>query len=147
SISSIKDKKMKTRLLFVGEFCSKNPNNIVLSETFSNILNSCDIRSVNFEALLASNDFKSPTGRKLIQSEKSPLWLKSKGFNLISLANNHMYDYGKDGVMKTKNAFSENVTVGSGSWDDAYKVKFIEINGIKIGFFAGTSCDFSALKD
>src|SRR5690606_3657601 len=25
--------------------------------------------------------------------------------------------------------------------------KFIEINGIKIGFFAGTSCDFSALKD
>lgn len=138
---------MKIKLLFTGDFCSKNPQNIKLSDKLNEMVKSSDIKCLNFEAPLAYGELKSPNGSKLIQSEASPSWVENNDFNIVSLANNHMFDYGKEGLLATKEAFKKPVTIGAGSWDEAYEVKYIEIKGVKIGFFAGTSCDFASLKD
>lgn len=138
---------MKIKLLFTGDFCSKNPYDIKMSDTLIEIINSSDIKCLNFEMALAVGELKSPNGTKLVQSNVSPNWVEDNGFNIISLANNHMLDYGEDGLLATKNAFKTASTIGAGKWDEAYEVNFVDVNGIKIGFFAGTSRDFSSLKD
>lgn len=133
--------------MFAGDFCSKNPENIKLSDSLMKSINSCDIKCLNFEAPLAYGKLNSPNKSKLDQSNNSPSWSEENGFNIISLANNHMFDYGVEGLLATKKAFKESITLGAGTWDEAYKVKFIDIKGVRIGFFSGTSCDFASLKD
>lgn len=135
------------KLMFTGDFCSKNPNTITISDNLKLEISSCDIKCVNFEMPLPVGKLQSPNGLKLVQSLESPSWIEENGFNLISLANNHMFDYGKDGVIATKDAFKKSTTFGSGTWQEAYEVKFIEISGVKFGFFSGTSADFASLKD
>jgi poly-gamma-glutamate synthesis protein (capsule biosynthesis protein) len=49
--------------------------------------------------------------------------------------------------LETKKKFENSTTLGVGDWEEAHGVKFVDIDGIKLGFIAGTSCDFSALKD
>lgn len=138
---------MKIKIAFTGDFCSKNPNHILLSNEIIDLFETCDIKCLNFEAPLAHGEFISPSGNKLVQSNLSPAWAEEIGFNVISLANNHMFDYGEEGLLATKNAFKNSITIGAGSWDEAYEVKYVTVKGTKIGFLAGTSCDFSSLKD
>lgn len=133
--------------MFTGDFCSKNPQNIKMSNSFLEVMKSCDIKCLNFEMPLATGELQSSNGIKLVQSKASPSWLEEMGFNIISLANNHMLDYGTDGLLATKKAFKHSITLGAGKWNEAYEVKFIDIKGVKLGFFSGTSCDFAALKD
>jgi poly-gamma-glutamate synthesis protein (capsule biosynthesis protein) len=96
---------------------------------------------------LATGELKSPNGIKLVQSKASPYCVEQMGFNIISLANNHMLDYGANGLLETKKAFKKSTTLGAGNWNEAYQVKYIDIKGVRIGFFSGTSCDFASLKD
>lgn len=138
---------MKVKLLFTGDFYSKNPQNIKMSNELTDAINSCDLKCINFEVPLPVGALQSPNGLRLQQSLESPTWVESVGFNIISLANNHMMDYGAEGLLGTKNAFKKAVTCGAGSWDEAYSVQIVNVNGIKIGFFSGTSRDFSSLKD
>lgn len=133
--------------MFTGDFCSENPQSIQISNRLSEIMKTCDIKCLNFEAPLAYGALKSPNGNKLIQSNISPSWVENNDFNLVSLANNHMFDYGTEGLLATKEAFKRCVTIGAGNWNEAYEVKYIEIKGVKIGFFSGTSGDFASLKD
>lgn len=137
---------MKTRIIFAGDFCTNAPEEITFDKALQGIIETSDINIVNFEAPLIAGKSQSPNGFYLEQSDKSPLWLENNGFNMFSLANNHMLDFGRDGLFKTQKAFKK-PTVGAGNWDEAYQVKFLEINGLKIGFFSATSADFSALKD
>ena len=138
---------MKIKLLFTGDFCAKKPQNIKLSDSLVKLVKSCDIKCINFEAPLAYGELCSPNMKKLEQSMESPSWVEKNNFDIISLANNHMFDYGTEGLLATKNAFKKSITIGAGTWDEAYEVKYVNIEGIKIGFFSGTSADFASLKD
>lgn len=60
------------------------------------------------------------------------------GFNVISLANNHAFDYGDDGFLATQRAFRKAKVIGAGTFDEAYKVEITEVNGISIGILALT---------
>lgn len=133
--------------MLAGDLCAANPENIDISPNLLKLFQSCDVKAINFEAPLSGAKIQSPNGATLLQSNFSPQWVENNGFDIISLANNHMLDYGKDGLLNTKNAFKNSITVGAGNWNDAYEVKFVEIKGVKIGFFSGTSSDFSSLKD
>lgn len=138
---------MKIKLVFAGDFCSNNPEKILFSKSLKDLLESSDVNCINFEAPLSKGMLISPNGYNLLQSNSSPDYIEKWGFNLISLANNHMCDYGQEGLMHTKQSFKSSITVGAGNWLESYEVKYIEIKGIKIGFFSGTSSDFSSLKD
>ena len=65
------------------------------------------------------------------------------GFNVISLGNNHAFDYGDDGFLATQRAFRK-AKVIAGTFDEAYKVEITEVNGISIGILALTYASFGA---
>lgn len=143
---------MKTYLkfIFVGDFCSSKPELIQISPLLSSVINRADIKVVNFEGPLASDDAMSINGNFLNQSDASPKWLVRQGFNIFSLANNHMLDFGEKGVLRTKDAFAgyKNIElIGCGTWEQVYNIKIIKKNGWEIGFLSVTSCDMSSLKD
>jgi gamma-polyglutamate biosynthesis protein CapA len=77
--------------------------------------------------------------------------LKKVGFSTVNLANNHMKDYGKQGLLDTLKAFRDAglETVGAGSHlDEAVEVVYQTVNGIKIatlGFSDVMPVDFRAM--
>ena len=136
------------RMLFCGDFMAKNVQNIELSEEFSNLLKSCEVKCLNFEAPLPiGNPITLKGAASPFQSLDAPMWCEKNGFNVISLSNNHMGDYGQDALQQTKEAFNSSLLVGAGDWEEAYKVKVLEINNLKIGFLALAQCEFGILND
>ena len=97
-----------------------------------------------------------PKADKLMHISTSPevaKVLKEEGFTTVNLANNHMKDFGKQGILDTLRAFqNENVgTVGAGyNLEDASAVSYQTIRGIKIatlGFSDILPKDFRALSN
>lgn len=97
-----------------------------------------------------------PKADKFIHLSTSPeaaKALKEVGFSTVSLANNHMKDYGKQGLLDTLKAFREAKleTVGAGSnLKEAAEVVYQTVNGIKIatlGFSDVMPVDFRAMHN
>ena len=124
-------------LFFAGDFCSKpSITNINVSEELRDIIQSCEIKVVNFEVPLKPDITLPPQQyERFWQNDDVPVFLKNLGFNLFSIANNHAFDWGVEGFKKTKAALGE-ASFGAGTYDEAYRIKVCEINGIKIGFLA-----------
>jgi hypothetical protein len=140
--------KNNIRLLFCGDFIAEHPEKIELSNEFKELLESCDVKSLNFEGPLPIGNPIAIKGTAVLpQSNKSPFWCEENGFNVISLANNHMGDYGQDALKDTINAFKSATIVGAGTWEEAFKVKVVEVKGFKIGFLAVAQCEFGILND
>ena len=126
------------RLFFAGDFCSKpSTARIEVSDDLKDRIQSCDIRVVNFEVPLKPEVIDLPPLKRerFYQNDDVPGFLRGLGFNLFSLANNHAFDWGEEGFKKTKTALGDDA-FGAGTYDDAYKVKVVEIKGKKIGFLA-----------
>jgi poly-gamma-glutamate synthesis protein (capsule biosynthesis protein) len=140
-------KENRIKILFAGDFCSEFPEKIQLSQNILDLFSTCDFKFLNFEGPLAKGKLNIPNKTILPQSSTSPHWCEENGFNIISLANNHSLDYSVEGLLATKSSFKKSTTLGAGDWIEAYKVKFLSIDGVKIGFIAGTSYDFASLKD
>ena len=100
------------------------------------LIQSCDLKVVDFEVPLKP-DIELPPRRfeRFWQNDDVPVFLKDLGFNVFSMGNNHTFDWGEEGFKKTKAALGD-ASFGAGSYDEAYKVKVCEVNGVKIGFLA-----------
>ena len=125
------------KLFFAGDFCSRPSTSIIqVSEELRTLIQSCDLKVVNFEVPLKP-DVCMPAqhDERFFQHDDTPAFLKGIGFNLFSLATNHTFDWGEAGYLKTKNALGEGV-FGAGTYDDAYRVKECDVNGLKIGFMS-----------
>lgn len=63
------------------------------------------------------------------------------GFNVFSLANNHVFDYGQRAFLDTKRFFSKNGAtfcgIGENRWE-AFKPAIVEKNGLRIAIFSFT---------
>jgi poly-gamma-glutamate capsule biosynthesis protein CapA/YwtB (metallophosphatase superfamily) len=70
--------------------------------------------------------FKSPT--------KLAKYLKSSGFDIMSIANNHIGDFGKIGIENTKKTLKENGIEFAGVYSKPYTI--FEKDGITYGFVA-----------
>lgn len=132
------------KLFFAGDFCSKpSTSNIAVSDELKVLIQSCDLKVVNFEVPLKPEVELLPQKReRFFQNDDSPAFLRGLGFNLFSQANNHAFDWDDEGFKKTKAAFGDSA-FGAGTYDDAYRLKEMDVNGIKIGFFA---LSFAAYK-
>ena len=67
------------------------------------------------------------------------------GFNVVSLANNHILDYHHEGMQETMAILAENKIAGvgaGGNIEEARRPVIIEVNGITIGFIAYTEMWF-----
>ena len=136
------------RIFFAGDFCSKPSTSLItVSDELRDLIRSCDIRIVNFEVPLKPDKDLSDIGyERFYQNDDAPDFLKSVGFNLFPMANNHMFDWGDDGFLKTKHVFGD-MSFGSGNYEEAYRTKIVEVNGVKIGFMALTYAAFFGVFD
>jgi poly-gamma-glutamate synthesis protein (capsule biosynthesis protein) len=136
------------RISIFGDFRSICPEKIAISYELQSFLRNNNINAVNFEAPIDNNSFPiTKSGPIISQSIKSPSYLEEWGFNLISLANNHMMDYGVDALNKTIKSFKKALTVGAGDWENAYKMSIFNVGNKKIGFIGLTHCEFGTLTD
>ena len=128
------------KLFFAGDFCSKlSTTNISVQEELKKMISECDLSVVNFEVPLRPKNVNLPKVHyeRFYQNDDVPSFLKSIGFNLFSIANNHLFDWENEGYFRTKEELKD-MAFGAGTYDEAYSVKIVEIRGIKIGFLAVT---------
>jgi len=68
--------------------------------------------------------------------------VKAAGFNLLNIANNHVWDYGQEGFLDTLKALKKNGWAYIGGGHDraaAEKVHLVEFEGLTVGFLGMTS--------
>lgn len=137
------------KLNIVGDFFSPQLNGLQFSQSLKEKLNNADLNVVNFEGPINTNKSVPicKSGPNISQDSDAPVFLKEHGFKLFSLANNHSMDYGVQTLDATIKCLNEDCIVGAGLWDEAYKVKILEIKGKKIGFLAITQFEFGILDD
>lgn len=132
-----------------GDFRAANPSIIRFDNDVAELIHGADICVCNFEApvYVEKAEPLKKSGPSLDQSTDAPAFLKEHGFNVIVLANNHIMDYGMEGCAATIKAFSDVVTVGAGEAKDAFRVRFVEVNGRKIGFISLVQNEFGTVED
>ena len=134
-------------LSFFGDFVCMEPLKVSSSAAFREWAKA-DIQVCNFEAPVKSGSTPSPkSGPSLCQSTDSPQKLLDLGFNLILMANNHIMDYGVEGLKTTLNAFEKVKCIGAGEATSVYEPLIIEKDGIKIGLFSLVQHEFGTADD
>jgi poly-gamma-glutamate synthesis protein (capsule biosynthesis protein) len=134
------------KILFTGDFCpvGRNEelvNNHSVNELFNDILpiiRDSDIAVTNLECpLVTSAGAIKKTGPNLKASINTASFLKNAGINMTTLANNHIMDYGEEGLQSTINACSEvSIShIGAGrSLEEARRAYFSDYEGLKLAF-------------
>lgn len=135
------------RINIFGDFKANNVKHLNLSAELVYLLNTSDINMVNFEAPIKScGKPLKKSGPNICQDKDSPEWLELRGFNAISMANNHTMDFGEAGLNTTMEFFDKAIVMGVGTWERAYQVnKFVTKDGLTIGVICCTHCEFGTL--
>lgn len=112
------------------------------------LLNKADYSIVNFESTIANNSDKpiKKIGSHLETTYPSMFVLKSLGFDMITLANNHSLDYGADALRRTIKEAGLNgiANVGAGkNLDESRKPKMITLKGATIAIINCCENEFS----
>ncbi len=110
-------------------------------EDVSDILKQGDVVFANLESPLTESTHSLDPKRKIVLKAKPEAVsaLTGAGFNLLSIANNHMMDYYETGLFDTMSILNANHILFAGSGkniDEARKPAIIEKNGLKIGLLA-----------
>ncbi len=102
------------------------------------IIQNADIAITNLESpLLEEGQPIKKTGPNLKSPTKSIEAIKFGGFDMVTLANNHMMDYGKEGLFSTIQVCEKNNVrhVGAGSnLEEAKRIEYFDIKGSRIAF-------------
>ncbi|MCX6765291.1 MAG: CapA family protein [Candidatus Nealsonbacteria bacterium] len=108
-------------------------------ENIADYFKSADIIFGNLEGQISDKGNKIGTVNSFRVEPKAIEGLKYAGFNVLSVANNHSFDYNtaalEDSFNRLKKAGIEYVGGGFNK-EEAFKLKIIEKNGTKIGFLA-----------
>lgn len=143
---------MSFKLFACGDITNFTTKQDFVDSKLTQIIQNSDIAICNFEAPIIHKDMKpiKKAGPHVYQSKESVQYLKDVGFNFVSLANNHIYDYGQKGIFDTiqeLKKFDLEFIGGGVDFEEAYKTTIIEKNGIKIGLLAGCENEFGCLYE
>jgi len=139
------------KIAFIGDIVVKNKD-VCLSNELKKVFDNCDFCICNFEAPILNNKNCIPlqkAGPNIFQTEKGIDLLKHIGVNLVSLANNHILDYGKKALKDTIDTLKENEfnIFGAGfSFQDAYQPYVLKSNKESIAFIACSQAEFGVFK-
>ena len=61
-------------IVFAGDFCAIHPERLKMGTRLAGILQSADLRCINFEGPLQRGKVESANGMYLAQSDDSPKW-------------------------------------------------------------------------
>lgn len=144
------------KILVAGDFCpSDRVKSAFEQEEFDKVLGgikpvieSADYSIVNFECPVVKGGEKpiSKVGPNLQCSERGLEAVKYAGFNCVSLANNHFYDYGDEGVANTLEVCKKNAIdfVGGGNdLNEASKTLYKQIEGQTLAIINCCEHEFS----
>jgi hypothetical protein len=143
------------KILISGDFCPTNRiANLIEKDELSSVYNDfveClkenDLNVTNLEAPLYDGVLKiKKTGPNLKVKSDYVKALNFGNFHLVTLANNHIMDYGQDGLISTINTCKNNGIsfVGAGlNLTEARKSFIREFNGVKIGILNFAENEFS----
>lgn len=112
-----------------------------LFSNVSAVLKKGDITFGNLESVLSdvNINYRDLTSVSLRGAEKSIIELTSAGFNVLSIANNHVLQHGEASLKRTKVLLQQYGIQGIGvseTKEKSRQVFSLEINGLKIGFLA-----------
>lgn len=117
----------------------------ILSEDLVNILNNADLLIANNEFTIS--DRGTPMKNKIYTFRANPTRTaiyNEMGVDLVTLANNHVYDFGYDAFMDTLETLNyyKIPYIGAGkNIEEAREPYYIIINGYKIGFVNATRAE------
>lgn len=133
-------------ILITGDFYGGGrTNDLILKGDYQSIFNDflpfikeSDVAITNLEAPLSNyNKAIQKTGPAIKALPKTAKGLKYAGFNLLTLANNHIMDFGAQGLNDTLKELEkeeiENLGAGK-NFEDAQKTFLKEIKGLKLAF-------------
>lgn len=139
------------KLLAVGDVMFHMPQvkagymgdgNYDFTDSFKHVkkyISGADISVANFETVTAGNDKKFSGFPQFNSPKETLLGLKESGFDILSTANNHSLDQGKEGILKTLEYIEEYGLKSAGTYKDKEKEFLIEEkNGVKLGFLSYT---------
>lgn len=144
------------KLLVAGDFCprgrvekhvSNGEYEYVLGEV-KPYTSSVDYSIVNLEAPVVGGNVKpiDKKGPHLKCSSNVIEAIKYAGFNMVTLANNHFYDYGDEGVketLKTCNSYNIDTVGGGMNIMEASRVVYKTIKGVIVSFINCCEHEFS----
>lgn len=109
----------------------------------SNIFSQDDYTLVNLETTFTDSNVKAPKDGAIFYNFKGPKEyvniLTNGSVEGVTIANNHIYDYGKQGIQDTVTTLKENNIEICG---EGYKI-LTDIQGIKFGFLGYTGWEYS----
>lgn len=132
------------RIAFFGDLVLHETTSCKIGNNLRKLLDTCDIKTLNFEGPISAK-IQSPiikSGPYVKQDVKAPEWVIENGFNLVSMANNHIFDLGQDAFIETYQAFKNLSVVGVGTLTEAYAPQVFVCDNIKVGFLAATHKEF-----
>lgn len=143
----MKQLKEDITILFAGDFIPPDVNAQIYSPDLATVLQQKDFSIVNLEApFTISKKSISKTGLNFGIKPDSILAIKQGGFNAVALSNNHIRDYGNEGVETTLVVCKNNKisTVGAGSSIfEAEKPLVVNIKGKTICFLNYSEHEFN----
>ena len=127
----------------------ENKSGYLCSDELASLIRSSDYAACNFEAPVIGQGKPIPkSGAHLHQAANTLAGLKAQGFDLLLLANNHILDYGREGLESTfheaKKAGLD--VVGAGlSTEEAYQPLIKQVAGLKIGIINACEAQFGVI--
>ncbi len=142
-----------------GDFCPIGRNEKSIKENkfdsilggMKDFLSHTDLCILNLEAPLTTSTNNIPkSGPNIKADPKAIHLLQYASVNLVTLANNHIMDYGKEGLSDTLKICEENGihTVGAGMSRESIKKPYIfEKNGKKLAILNFAENEFNRIDD
>lgn len=141
--------KKELNLSFVGDVNLNGFQSLYLSEGISGLLSEeCVKELVSADYAMGNHEFAfstrgEPAEKEYVFREDPSLVsvLKDMGMDVMSLANNHALDYGKDALLDTMETLrgAEIGYVGAGvDYNEAKSLKKVEVKGKTLGFLAAS---------
>ncbi|MBN1468919.1 MAG: CapA family protein [Fusobacteriaceae bacterium] len=138
----------KIKIFAMGDFLYiDNIEKDIFGDRLKSILSGTDFNITNFEAPLTQNfNPIKKAGPAIYQQESGLKILNRYNFRLLTLANNHICDYGDKAVKYTLERIKENEinTIGIGISKNQYKEYIFTKEGIKIAFLSVGEDGFGA---
>jgi len=99
-------------------------------QKITSIIQSADIATANLEGPVIKNCPLVRTGFKFCGNIQNVQGLKFAGFDLINLANNHIANYGPDGIQETIQSLAKNDL----DYFNSEKIVYLEIKNLRLAF-------------
>lgn len=107
----------------------------------ADVFTRADFAMLNFETSVTDSDDAQPKQYKFKTTPAAFEAVKAAGIDLVSLANNHTLDYGRDGLVDTLDAAEETgmPVFGAGvDTDAALKPYIVDLNGTSVAFIGAS---------